>query len=44
MAIQNATGHTYKDKFNERIWSKVGVKNQFMVPLQAILMQLVVDW
>ncbi|RKF18681.1 class A beta-lactamase-related serine hydrolase [Alginatibacterium sediminis] len=35
MAIEGATGQTYKDVFNEKVWSKLGVQNQFMVGLTS---------
>ncbi|ANQ50041.1 beta-lactamase family protein [Flammeovirga sp. MY04] len=35
LAIESATGRAYKDVFNEKIWSQVGVHNQFMVGLAS---------
>ncbi|TDQ19300.1 CubicO group peptidase (beta-lactamase class C family) [Algoriphagus boseongensis] len=31
--IEEATGHSFIDNFNERIWSKIGVRNSFIVPM-----------
>ena len=33
LAVQNASNLRYIDLFNDRIWSKIGAKNQFMVAL-----------
>ncbi|NJL54117.1 serine hydrolase [bacterium] len=33
LAVQNASNLSYIDLFNDRIWSKIGCKNQFMVAL-----------
>ena len=33
LAVQNASNMRYIDLFNDRIWSKIGAKNQFMVAL-----------
>lgn len=35
LAAQNASGLKYADLFNDRIWSRIGVKNQYMVGLAA---------
>ncbi|WP_158281547.1 serine hydrolase domain-containing protein [Sediminitomix flava] len=31
LAIQGATGESYKDVFNQKVWSQLGVSNPFMV-------------
>ena len=33
LAVQNASNLRYFDLFNDRIWSRIGCKNQFMVAL-----------
>ncbi|WP_204115711.1 serine hydrolase domain-containing protein [Shimia biformata] len=35
LAAQNASGLKYADLFNDRIWSKIGVKSQYMVGLAS---------
>ncbi|MBD0402349.1 serine hydrolase [Flammeovirga sp. EKP202] len=35
LAIENVTDKAFKDVFNEKIWSNVGVDNQFMVGLAS---------